>query len=377
MDIGLSKEQIKMQDEVKAFVDSEVAPFADQNDREEKIESAVIKKIADRGYLASMIPKEYGGMEMDMMTIGILNEEFGRVCSSTKALLTVHGMVAIGILRWGTQEQKNYYLPKLARGEIIGAFGLSEPEVGSDAKSIQTTAIQDNKSYILNGKKRWITMGQIADLFLVFAQCNEKPTAFIIERNTPGFSTVPITGLMGARASMLAELNMEDCKIPQENMLGEIGWGLSHVCQSSLDYGRYTIAWGCVGLCQACLDASLQYARKRKQFGTHIRSNQLIQKMISEMVVNIKAARLLCYNAAYLKETGNPDSIMETWNAKYFASILANKVASDAIQIHGANGCHSNYPIERYYRDARINEIIEGTTQMHEVMIAINAFRSI
>ncbi|OPZ92809.1 MAG: Acryloyl-CoA reductase (NADH) [Firmicutes bacterium ADurb.Bin419] len=377
MKIELSDEQIKMQEEFKQFVDTEIKPYAEQNDRNEYMPPEIVSKVAEKGYMGSMLPKEYGGMGIDNITMGLLNEEVGRGCSSVRSLLTVHGMVALGILRWGTAEQRDYYLPRLASGKIIGAFALTEPAVGSDAKNIETTAVLDGDYYILNGKKKWITMGQIADVFLLFARCEDKPTAFLVERNSPGFSTTPIKGLIGARASMIAELTMEGCRIPKENLVGRIGMGLSHVALPCLDYGRYTIALGCVGLAQACLEDSVRYTRKRKQFGHPLRENQLIQKMISEMVVNTKAARLLCYNAGYLREIGDPESIMETWTAKYFASTMVNKVASDAVQIHGANGCHNGYPVERYFRDARINEIIEGTTQMHEVLIATNAFRSI
>ncbi len=376
MKIELTKEQLEDQAAFQVFVDEEIVPYAAKNDLEERIPPEVIKKLADRGYLGSMIPKEYGGMDMDMITIGLLNEEVGRGCSSVRGLLTVHGMVALAILRWGTKEQREYWLPQMASGEIIGAFGLTEPNVGSDAKSIETAAVYEAGSYILNGRKKWTTMGQIADIYLIFAKCEDKPTAFIVEKGSSGFSASPITGLIGSRASMIAELFMEDCRIPEKNLVGRIGTGLSHVALFSLDYGRYTIAWGCVGLGQACLDESLKYSRKRKQFGGPLRQNQLIQKMITEMVVNIKAARLMCLNAGYLKEIGDPDSIMETWNAKYFASTVINKIASDAVQIHGANGCCREYPVERYYRDARVNEIIEGTTQMHEVLIATNAFRN-
>lgn len=376
MKIELTREQRESQEEFCAFVDEEIAPYAAKNDLEEKVPPEMIKKLAGKGYLGSMIPKEYCGMGMDMVTIGLLNEEFGRGCSSARALLTVHGMVALAILRWGTGEQRELWLPKMASGEIIGAFGLTEPNVGSDAKSIETTAVHADGSYILNGHKKWTTMGQIADIFLIFARYEDKPTAFIVEKTRPGFSVKPVTGMVGSRASMIAELFMEDCRIPEGNLVGRIGTGLSHVALASLDYGRYTVACGCVGLGQACLNESLKYSRKRKQFGGPLRQNQLIQKMITEMVVNIKAARLMCLNAGYLKEIGDPDSIMETWNAKYFASTVINKIASDAVQIHGANGCCREYPVERYFRDARVNEIIEGTTQMHEVLIATNAFRN-
>lgn len=377
MKIELLPEQIKMKEEFREFVDAEIKPYADENDRNECMPPEIITKIAQKGYLGSMIPCEYGGMGLDSITLGILNEEMGRGCSSARSLLTVHGMVALAILRWGSQEQRNSILPQMASGDIIGAFGLTEPNVGSDAKNIETKAESIEEYFILNGRKKWITMGQIAQIFLVFARCEDKPTAFLVNRDCAGFSTKPIKGLLGAKASMNAELLFDQCRIPKENMIGRIGSGLSHVALASLDYGRYTVAMGCVGLAQACLEDSVWYARKRKQFGKPLRENQLIQKMISEMVINIKAARLLCYNAGYLREICDPDSIMETWSAKYFASSMVNKVASDAVQIYGANGCHNDYSVERYFRDARINEIIEGTTQMHEILIATNAFRTV
>jgi len=377
MNFELTSEQTKMQMQFKEFVDREIKPHAAENDRNEFMPPEMIRKVAEKGYLGSMLPIEYGGIGFDNITLGLLNEEIGGGCSSVRSLLTVHGMLALAILRWGNQKQREYLLPRLASGELIGAFALTEPNVGSDAKSIETSAVLDGDFYVLNGRKKWITMGQIADVFLLLARFEDKPTAFLVEKTSPGFSTKPIKGLMGARASMIAELFLDNCRIPKENLVGREGTGLSHIALPSLDYGRYTIALGCVGLGQACLEDSIRYTRKRKQFGGPLRQNQLIQKMISEMVVNIKAARLLCYNAGYLRDIGAPESIMETWVAKYFASTMVNRVASDALQIHGANGCHNEYPIERYYRDARINEIIEGTSQMHEILIATNAFRSI
>lgn len=375
MQIELER-QSEYREEFRSFVEEEISPNAGQFDREERIPDKTIAMLAKKGYLGSMIPKEYGGMGIDNITIGILNEEVGRACSSVRSLLTVHGMVALAIQRWGTQEQRDYWLPKMSKGETIGAFGLTEPEVGSDAKSIESVAVKTNDNYILNGKKRWTTMGQIADIFLIFVQCQGSPTAFLVEKGTPGLSIKPMSGLLGARASMIAEIELNNCQVHEKNIVGRIGTGLSHVALSSLDYGRYTIAWGCVGLGQACLEKSVHYTRKRKQFGEPLRKHQLIQQMITEMVVDIKAARLLCYNAGVLRDMADPESIMETWNAKYFASKMANKVANHAVQIHGANGCINQNDIERYYRDARINEIIEGTTQMHEVLIATNAFRS-
>ncbi|WP_374020043.1 acyl-CoA dehydrogenase family protein [Paenibacillus thiaminolyticus] len=373
----LTKEQLNWKAEFRDFVDEVVVPYAEKNDREERIDPELMECLKEKGYLGSMLPREYGGLGLDWVTIGILNEEIGRGCSSLRSLLTVHGMVALALLRWGSEEQKHQWLPKMAAGEIIGAFALTEPEVGSDAKNVQSAAVASGHKYVINGHKKWITMGQIADVYLVFAQCEGKPTAFLVERNTPGFTATAIRGLLGARASMLAELQLADCVIPQDNMVGSVGTGLSHVALHCLDYGRYTVACGSVGLGQACLEQSVDYSRKRRQFGRALRENQLIQKMITEMTVNVKAARLLCYQSGYLKDVMDPASIMETWTAKYFASKMVNQVASDAVQIHGANGCSRDYPVERYMRDARINEIIEGTSQMHEMLIALHTIRNI
>ncbi|WP_066232049.1 acyl-CoA dehydrogenase family protein [Heyndrickxia sporothermodurans] len=374
MKIELTQEQLNFKNEFREFVDKEVVPNAAKHDKEERLDPKIIEKLKEKQYLGSMIPKEYGGMELDWISIGILNEELGRGCSSVRSLLTVHGMVALSILKWGSEKQKSEYLPKMASGEIIGAFALSEPEAGSDAKSVKTNAVLSGDYYILNGHKKWTTMGQIADVFLVFAQCEGKPTAFLVDSKSSGFTRSPINGLMGVRASMMAELYMDTCKISKENLLGRVGTGLSHIALYCLDYGRYTVACGCVGLAQACLEESIKYARKRQQFGMGLIENQLIQKMISEMIVDIKAGRLLCYNSGYLKDISDPDSIMETWVAKYFVSKMVNKVAGDSVQIHGANGVSSEYPVERYLRDSKINEIIEGTTQIHEIFIANNTF---
>lgn len=375
MRIELTENQIERQNEFEEFVKKFIKPYVEENDRTEILNKNIIKAITQNGYLGAMIPKKYNGMEFDSITLGLLIEEIGKKCSSSRSLLTVHGMVALAISRWGTDEQKESLLPRMASGELIGAFGLTEPNVGSDAKSIETNATLKGDKYVLNGMKKWITMGQIADIFLIFAQCEGKPTAFLIEKGTPGFSIRPMKGLIGGRASMIAELNMKECAIPKENIVGKQGTGLSHIALTCLDYGRYTIAWGCIGLGYACLQETIEYVKTRRQFGEYLRQYQLIQKMITEMVVNLKAARLLCLNAGYLKDIGAPDSIMETWNAKYFASKIINSITGDAIQIYGANGCSNEYPIERYFRDAKINEVIEGTSQMHEILIATNAIR--
>lgn len=370
MKIELNPQQKNAQAIFRAFVDKEIVPYADQCDREERTPLNLIQKFAQRGYLGAVIPRESGGSGMDMITFGLLNEELGRGCSSVRSLLTVHSMVAHALLKWGNRFQKEYWIPKLASGEVIAAFALSEPNVGSDAKSVETTAIVSGDSYILTGQKKWITYGQIADIFLVFANCEGKPSAFLVEKDTPGLTIKPIFGMLGVRASMLAELHLDNCQIPQENLVCRQGFGFSHVAASALDYGRYSVAWGCIGIAQACLEACIKYTSQRKQFGVYLKEHQLIRQMISEAIANIKAARLLCYQAGYLKEIGDPKSIIETSIAKYFASTIVNKIANDTVQIHGGNGCSSEYPVQRYLRDAKIMEIIEGSTQIQQITIA-------
>lgn len=370
MRIELTQQQQVDQAAFRSFVQEQIIPYADRYDQEEYTPPECIRNIARQGYLGALVSQESGGMGMDMVTFGLLNEEFGRGCSSLRSLLTVHSMVVYAIQRWGNTQQKAFWLPRLARGETIGAFALSEPNAGSDAKSIETTAERSEDGYILNGRKKWITYGQIADLYLVFAQYNGSISAFLVERNTPGFDVRPIRGLLGTRASMAAELSLHEGRIPAQQLVGGRGFGLASVATSALDIGRYSVACGCVGIGQACLEASLRYTSERKQFNTYLKDHQLIQQMVTDMITNVKAARLLCYNAGYLKDVGAPDTIMQTWIAKYFASTTAAKVASDAVQIHGANGCSSDYPVQRYWRDTKVMEIIEGSTQIQQVTIA-------
>lgn len=370
MQLELTPQQKNAQAEFRAFVDTEIVPYANEYEQQQVTPPQLIKMLAQQGYLGAVLPPDFGGTGLDKITYGLLNEEIGRGCSSLRSLLTVHSMVAHALYKWGNASQKEYWLPQLASGEIIAAFALSEPNVGSDAKTIETTAIHSGDAYLLNGHKKWITYGQIADVFLVFAQCEEKPAAFLVEKNSPGLHIQPISGMLGVRASMLAQLHLDNCRIPQENLVGRVGFGFSFVASSALDYGRYSVAWGCIGIAQACLDACLQYTSDRKQFGVYLKEHQLIRQMITDMIANIKAARLLCYQAGYLKDKGDANSIIETSIAKYFASTMASKVASDAVQIYGANGCSHNYPVERYWRDAKIMEIIEGSTQIQQINIA-------
>ncbi len=370
MIVELNEAQQVIQAEARKFVNERVAPFADEFDRNEKLPDDLIRELGQRGYLGAMVPAEYGGAGMDALSWGLLCEEIGRGSASLVSLLTVHSMVIHALVKWGSDAQRNKWLPLLASGESIGAFGLTEPEVGSDAASSQTEAVAAGDGYVVNGKKRWISCGQIADVFLIFAHVDGKSSAFLLERGTPGFSTEPIDGMLGFRAAMLAELHMDDCRLPAENLVGRIGFGFSHVGGAALDQGRYCVGWGSLGLLEGCVNACLEYTGKRKQFGAFIKSHQLIQEMIAEMIVQTKAARLMCHHAAALKDRGDPSLILETSIAKYFTSRVAVKAALDAVQIHGANGCCDEYPVARYLRDAKILEIIEGSNQMQQIIIS-------
>jgi len=374
MRIELTSEQAENKEFFKDFVQKELIPFADEFDKKEHIPKDIIEKMAKLGWFGATVPADKGGQEMDTITLGLLCEQIGRASSSLLSLFTVHYMLCQAVNNWGTDYQKKKWLPELAKGEKLGAFGLTEPEIGSDAKNVGTSAKLIEDYYVLNGKKKWISCGQTADIFLIIAQSEGKPCAFLVEKDTPNFNIIPINDMLGFRSAMLAELHMDDCKIPEKNLVGKPGFGFSHVAGSALDSGRYTIAWGCLGLGQACKEASISYVTKRKQFGTYLKDHQLIQKMIADMITNIEAAKLLCFNAGYLKSIRDPQMIMATSIAKYFASKMAAKASADAVQIHGAYGCSSLYPVQRYFRDAKIMEIIEGSNQMQQILIARYGF---
>lgn len=375
--IELTELQRTKQKEFKDFVDREIVPIAGQIDQEEHMPRSIIDKLIAKGYWGAELPVEYGGCSFDNTTFGLLHEEIGRGCANLRNVMGVQGMVSSSILRWGSKEQKNKWLPRLSSGDLMAAFALTEPEVGTDAKSMHTTARLDGAEYVITGRKKWITFGQSADIFLLFAQFEGKPSAFIIERETPGLSILTINGMLGFRGSMLAELVLEECRIPVENLVGSVGFGLTLVGSHGLTHGRFSTAWGAIGLAQACLEACLAYASERQQFNVYLKDHQLVQQMVADMVVNIMAARLLCHRVAQLRDKGDLQALPETSVAKYFASTMAFKAAKDAVQIHGANGCGSEYPVHRFMRDAKIMEIVEGSTQIQQVLIATEAFNSL
>ncbi len=374
MHIEYTTEQQDNQHFYRQFAQNEVASLAQQIDETETFPFELGQKMADMGFLGALVPEEHGGKPLDLISFGLLNEELGNACSSTRSLITVHSMVTFALKRWGKKEQQKKWLPLLASGEKIGAFALSEPNIGSNAGYIETTALPDGNELVLNGRKKWITFGQIADLFLLFARQDGKAIAMLVEKETPGLTIHPIRGMMGTKGAMLAELELKDCRIPTSNMLAGLGFGIMAVAMSALDIGRYSVAWGSVGIGQACLEASLDYTQVREQFGEPLRNFQLIQQMVTNMITHVKAARLLCLQAGYTLENQQANATNDILIAKYFASKTAMEVATDAVQIHGANGCSSDYPVQRFLRDAKVMEIIEGSHQMQQIMIAKNAY---
>jgi alkylation response protein AidB-like acyl-CoA dehydrogenase len=363
--------QQKIIAEAKTFTGQEIRPFAAIFEENEALPEDLIGKMARKGYLGATLPEEYGGLGLDPLHYGLLTEEIGKGCASTRALLTVHvSLVGETLLSWGNRDQKEKWLPLLAKGEKIGAFALTEPEVGTDAGSIQTSYRQGKGGFILNGRKKWTTFGDIADVFLVMAACDGKTTAFLVERGFAGVKTTRMRGLLASRAAHIAEIELNGVEVPAENVIGKPGNGFAYVANTALDGGRYSIAWAGVAIAQAALEEMVTYARKRTQFGQKIAKFQLIQGMIADATTQVKAARALCLNTARLRMEKSEEALIETCIAKYFASKVAFKVATDAVQIHGGNGCYNQYPAERLFRESKILEIIEGTSQIQQEIIA-------
>jgi len=311
------------------------------------------------------------------VSLGEIHEEVGRGCSSVRSLLTVHTMASWTVQRWGTPAQRERWLPPMAAGDALGSFCLSEPEAGSDATGIRTTATPEGTGWVLNGVKKWITGGQRADVYLVFARTASSIGAFLVPRSAPGVQVRPIPEILGTRASMLAEVTFNDVVLDGDALLGPSGFTAGMVLTGTLDLGRYSVACGSAGIIAACLDACADYTSRRTVGGTKLRNLQLIQAKVSDMVTDVRAARLLCTEAGRLKDEGDSATLMATWVAKYFASTAAARHASEAVQIHGANGCGPDYPVARLYRDAKVMEIIEGSNEIQRTTIADDAYRGV
>ena len=373
MSFDLSPEQAMIRRTARDFAERETIPGARERDRGEIFPHDIIAKLGALGFLGPTVPEKYGGMGLDFISEAVIFEEIGRADSSIRTTLSVQiSLTELPILRWGTEDQKRRYLPRLASGEWLGCFGLTEPGVGSDASNLATRAARDGDEWVLNGRKMWISNGGVAKLALVFAQTDpalqhKGLAAFLVETDAPGFSAPSIHGKLGLRSSNTAELVLEDVRVPADNMLGDIGQGFQ-IAMSALDDGRFGVASGCVGLIQACVDASTKYAQERHAFGQPIAGFQLVQELIADMVLDLETARLLVYRAGYLKNKGVKNT-RETSLAKWHASESAVRAALNAIQVHGGYGYSDEYPVERYLRDAKVATLYEGTTQIQKLIV--------
>ena len=365
----LTEQQEVRHKEFKAFVSLNVEPFAEQWDREQLIPDSTLSLLAQSGYLGCSLPPDFGGQGWDVVTFGLLNEAFGKGSSALTAFLTVQAMVSMALLKWGTPEQKRKWLPPLAKGEMIGAFALTEPGVGSDIQSLATELTPDGDHFILNGTKKWISCSQIAAVFLVFGKLDQHSVACLVPSDTPGVRVEPIHDLMGFRAASLAEIHFNDVELPADNLVGRPGFALSHVAPVGLHYGRISTACSALGLLRGCLEESIAYAAKRKIGDRTMGEIGMIRSLIARMGTDWEAGSLLCHYACKAQDDNLPVAFEKTLMAKYFTSRAAVSAASNAVQIRGASGCHASSPVSRYYRDAKIMEIIEGTTQIHESML--------
>jgi alkylation response protein AidB-like acyl-CoA dehydrogenase len=374
MNFDLSDEQKLIEQTAREFTDGEIMPVAGENSENHFFDRELVNKIAAQGFLGAIVPREYGGAGLDYTTYAIICEEIGRGCSAMRTVVSVQtSLVCSTILKWGSEEQKQRYLPLLCSGEWLGCFGLTEPGTGSAAANQKTRAVQqDDGSWLINGAKMWISLGNNASLALIFAQTDPSLghrglACFLVETDQPGFMPSQITAKMGLWASDTAEIALDDVTASADSMLGEVGDGFK-VAMSALDSGRYSVAAGCVGLARASLEESIAYANERTQFDRPIAAFQLVQAMIADMVVKTEAARLLVYKAGSVKDAGKP-STLETSIAKYYATEAAVWCSDKAIQVHGGAGYSREHPVERYYRDARVTTIYEGTSQIQQLII--------
>ncbi|UMZ73466.1 acyl-CoA dehydrogenase [Natranaerofaba carboxydovora] len=375
MDFNLSDEHKMMRKLVREFAEGEVAPTAGERDEEERFDRSLFESMAEIGLTGIPWPEEYGGAESDYVSYAIAIEELSRVCGSTGVTLSAH--VSLGsfpIYKFGNEEQKERFLKPMALGEKLGAYGLTENGAGSDAASLKTTAVKDGNEYVLNGTKIFITNGEEADIYIVFAVTDKEKghkgiSAFIVEKGTPGFSFGKEEEKLGIRASKTTELVFEDCRVPEENLLGKEGEGFK-IAMQTLDGGRNGIAAQALGLAQGAYEAAVSYSKEREQFGKPISKFQAISFMLSDMATKIEASRLLTYKAAYLESIGDPEFPKYSAMSKLYAAETAMEVTTNAVQVLGGYGYTREYPVERMMRDAKITEIYEGTSEVQRMVIS-------
>ncbi|MCE3266312.1 MAG: mmgC15 [Solirubrobacterales bacterium] len=377
MDLELTDEQRLISESAREFADKEIVPRVRDNDRAERFDRELASKMGEVGYLGAPVSEDYGGRGLDYVGYALIVEQVGRADSAARTVVSVQTSLVCGsIEQWGTEPQKREWLPRLCSGEALGCFGLTEPDTGSDAANLRTRAKKSDGGWVLNGNKMWISLGNVAEVALIFAQTEPDKkhkglACFLVPTASDGFSTQEIHGKLGLRSSDTAEISLDAVEVPDSAMLGEIGDGFK-VAMSALDKGRYSVAAGCVGICDGCVEASVSYSKERKQFDVPIASFQLVQAMIADMIVKRDAARMLVFRAGALKDQGKPSTI-ETSIAKLYATESAVECANTAIQVHGGSGYVDDYPVERYLRDARVTTLYEGTSQIQKLIIGRDA----
>jgi glutaryl-CoA dehydrogenase (non-decarboxylating) len=378
IDFDLTEEQHLLERSVREWAAREVAPRIHDLDREHRFDSAVFSGMASIGLLGISVPQQYGGAGMDYLSLGLASEELEYVDTSLRVIMSVHaGLNCLTLLTWGSEDQKQRYLVPQAQGRKIAGYGLTEPSAGSDVRAIQAAAVKKGDRYLLNGEKTWISLADVADNFLVFAWTDPQKkkdrdpsgiSAFVVERAFTGFSSGPMKEKWGILAGNTGSFTMQDVEVPEENLVGRPGEGFK-IAMFGLDQGRFTVAAGATGLIRACRDASAKYAKERRTFGVEIGQHQLVKEMIAQMESDYQASRLLWLRAGWLKNHGRRNT-RETGLAKWFATVASERAASDAVQIHGANGYSDEYPVGRFYRNSKGAVIYEGTREVHKLMQA-------
>jgi glutaryl-CoA dehydrogenase (non-decarboxylating) len=378
LDFELTDEQRLLEQSVQDWAGREIAPRIRELDREHRFDPDILPRMASLGLLGISVPPEYGGAGMDYVSLGLACEELEYVDTSLRVVLSVHvGLNCLTLLAWGTEDQKQRFLVPQAQGRAIGAYGLTEPSAGSDARAIQTVAVRKGDRYVLTGEKTWMSLADVADNHLVFAWTDSQKkqerdpsgmSAFVVERGRPGFSSGTLTEKWGIRAGNTGFIRLDEVEVPEENRVGHEGEGFK-IAMFALDQGRYTVAAGATGLVRACRDASVAYARERKTFGVAIGAHQLVKELIAQMESDYQASRLLWLRAGWLKNRGRR-STRETGLAKWFATVASERAACDAVQVHGANGYSDEYPVGRFYRNCKGGVICEGTREIHKLLQA-------
>ncbi len=373
----LTETQSATRKKVRQFARDNLDPVAQEIDSSQRTPPEVISAIAQTGWLGSGLPQDWGGGGLDPISYGLVIEEVGRACSSVRSLMTVHNMATHALLRFGNEDQRQQWLPALCAGEKIIAFALTEPDTSGATGDVRTTARADGANYVLNGEKTWITYGQVADQFLVFALDGEHPIALLLERGMAGFSVEPISDALGTRGSMLAHLKFDGVRIDASHKVGATGAGINFVANTAIDHGRYSVAWGAAGIARACLEASALRAAGQEEGRAPLIDHQLVQRRLTNILVNQTTAYALCMRAGHFRQAGDARAASETALAKYHAADAASKAATDTVAIHGGNGCSSSFPAARYLRDATVLNIIEGTPEMHQIGLASYVARKI